>query len=110
MVKPNLEGSSVGVKIVREAGESPIDRNEWPYGSDVLVERYIPGRELTVGVLGDRPLAVTEIVHGHGFFDYHAKYTANEAEHLIPHRCRPISTSAPSSTRCAPTGCSAVAA
>jgi D-alanine-D-alanine ligase len=84
VVKPNQEGSSVGVKIVRDPSEPPIDRNQWPYGSDVLVERYIPGRELTVGVLGDRPLAVTEIVHGHGFFDYHAKYTENEAEHLIP--------------------------
>jgi D-alanine-D-alanine ligase len=84
VVKPNQEGSSVGVKIVRDPSDPPIDRNQWPYGSDVLVERYIPGRELTVGVLGDRPLAVTEIVHGHGFFDYHAKYTANEAEHLIP--------------------------
>jgi D-alanine-D-alanine ligase len=84
VVKPNQEGSSVGVRIVRDAGEPAIDRNDWPYSAEVLVERYIPGRELTVGVLGDRPLAVTEILHGHGFFDYHAKYTANEAEHLIP--------------------------
>jgi D-alanine-D-alanine ligase len=84
VVKPNQEGSSVGVRIVRRADEPPIDRNDWPYGDEVLVERYIPGRELTVGVLGDRPLAVTEIRHRHGFFDYHAKYTANEAEHLIP--------------------------
>jgi D-alanine-D-alanine ligase len=84
VVKPNQEGSSVGVKIVREPGERPIDRNQWPYGPEVLVERYIPGRELTVGVLGERALAVTEIRHRHGFFDYHAKYTANEAQHLIP--------------------------
>jgi D-alanine-D-alanine ligase len=84
VVKPNGEGSSVGVKIVRQSAERPIDRNDWPYGPEVLVERYIAGRELTVGVLGDRPLAVTEIRHQHNFFDYHAKYTANEAEHLIP--------------------------
>ncbi len=84
VVKPNNEGSSVGVKIVREAGERPIDRNRWPYGPEVLIERYVPGRELTVGVLGERPLAVTEIRHRHGFFDYHAKYTANEAQHVIP--------------------------
>jgi D-alanine-D-alanine ligase len=84
VVKPNQEGSSVGVKIVRDPNEAPIDRNQWPYGNEVLIERYIPGRELTVGVLGDRPLAVTEIVHNHNFFDYHAKYTQNEAEHLLP--------------------------
>jgi D-alanine-D-alanine ligase len=84
VVKPNAEGSSVGVKIVRDPAERPIDRNHWPYGPDIMVERYIAGRELTVAVLGDRPLAVTEIRHGHGFFDYHAKYTANEATHLIP--------------------------
>ena len=84
VVKPNSEGSSVGVKIVRDLAERPIDRNDWPYGPEILVERYIAGRELTVGVLGDRPLAVTEIRHQHRFFDYHAKYTANEAEHLIP--------------------------
>jgi D-alanine-D-alanine ligase len=84
VVKPNGEGSSVGVKIVRDAAERPIDRNDWPYGPEILVERYIAGRELTVGVLGDRPLAVTEIRHQHRFFDYHAKYTAHEAEHLIP--------------------------
>jgi D-alanine-D-alanine ligase len=84
VVKPNQEGSSVGVKIVRDPNEPAIDRNHWPHGSEVLVERYIAGRELTVGVLGDRALAVTEIQHGHGFFDYHAKYTADEAVHLIP--------------------------
>ncbi len=84
VVKPNNEGSSVGVKIVREPGERPIDRNRWPYGPEVLIERYIPGRELTVSVLGERPLAVTEIRHRHSFFDYHAKYTANEAQHVIP--------------------------
>jgi D-alanine-D-alanine ligase len=84
VVKPNQEGSSVGVRIVRDPREPPIERNDWPFGTEVVVERYIPGRELTVGVLGDRPLAVTEIVHAHGFFDYQAKYTANEAQHLVP--------------------------
>ena len=84
VVKPNQEGSSVGVRIVRDADEPAIDRNHWPHGAEVLVEPYIPGRELTVGVLGDRALAVTEIRHGQGFFDYHAKYTENVAQHLIP--------------------------
>jgi D-alanine-D-alanine ligase len=84
VVKPNNEGSSVGVKIVRSSDERPIDRNDWPFGPEVLVERYVAGRELTVAVLGDRPLTVTEIRPRHGFYDYHAKYTEQAADHLIP--------------------------
>jgi D-alanine-D-alanine ligase len=84
VVKPNREGSSVGVAIVRDQRDSPFDRNDWPYGQDVIVERYIEGRELTVGVLGDRPLVVTEIRPRQGFYDYYAKYTEHQAEHLIP--------------------------
>ncbi len=84
VVKPNCEGSSVGVRIVRDADARPIDRNDWPFGPEVLVERYIAGRELTVTVLGDRPLAVTEIRPRQSFYDYHAKYTEDQAEHLIP--------------------------
>jgi D-alanine-D-alanine ligase len=84
VVKPNNEGSSVGVRIVRTAGEHPIDRNDWPFGPEVLVERYVPGRELTVAVLGDHPLTVTEIRPRQGFYDYHAKYTEKAAEHLLP--------------------------
>jgi D-alanine-D-alanine ligase len=84
VVKPNNEGSSVGVRIVRNRSERPIDRNHWPFGPDVLVERYVAGRELTVAVLGERALTVTEIRPRQGFYDYHAKYTEHQAEHLIP--------------------------
>ena len=84
VIKPNNEGSSVGVKIVWNADERPIDRNDWPFGPEVLIERYVPGRELTVAVLGDRPLTVTEIRPCEGFYDYHAKYTEQAAEHLLP--------------------------
>jgi D-alanine-D-alanine ligase len=84
VVKPNNEGSSVGVKIILDSSERAFDRNDWPYGPKVLVERYIAGRELTVGVLGDRPLAVTEIRPRQGFYDYFAKYTEHQADHLIP--------------------------
>jgi D-alanine-D-alanine ligase len=84
VIKPNNEGSSVGVRIVRTAEERPLDRNDWPFGPEVLVERYVPGRELTVAVLGDRPLTVTEIRPRHGFYDYHAKYTEQAADHLLP--------------------------
>jgi D-alanine-D-alanine ligase len=84
VIKPNNEGSSVGVRIVRDPSERLIERNDWPFGPEVLVERYVPGRELTVAVLGDRSLSVTEIRPREGFYDYHAKYTARAAEHLVP--------------------------
>ena len=83
VVKPINEGSSVGVRIVRDGDNRPAD-TDWPGGNQVLVERYIPGRELTVGVMGDRPLAVTELRPETGFYDYRAKYTAGKATHLIP--------------------------
>jgi D-alanine-D-alanine ligase len=84
VIKPNTVGSRVGVKIVRDPDDRTIDRNDWPFGPEVLVERYVPGRELTVAVLGDRPLSVTEIRPCQGFYDYHAKYTEQAAEHLVP--------------------------
>lgn len=89
VVKPNREGSSVGVSIIRSRGERPPLRNDWPYGPDVMVERYIEGRELTVSVLGDRPLGVTEISPRQGFYDYHAKYTDGVADHILPAQIAP---------------------
>jgi len=85
VVKPTDEGSSVGVRIVM-AGDNalPFERDGWPYGEEVLVERYIPGRELTVSVMGDRALAVTELRPHEGFYDYAAKYTAGKTTHLVP--------------------------
>ncbi|MGH1478480.1 MAG: D-alanine--D-alanine ligase [Geminicoccales bacterium] len=84
VVKPNREGSSVGVTIIRDDQDRLPLRNDWPYGPDVMVEHYIEGRELTVSVLGDRPLGVTEISPRQGFYDYHAKYTDGIADHLLP--------------------------
>jgi D-alanine-D-alanine ligase len=85
VVKPNSEGSSVGVRIVREGDNAkPFDDASWPYGDQVLVEPYIPGRELTVGVMGDRALAVTELRPQTRFYDYEAKYTAGLTQHVIP--------------------------
>ncbi|HET8729004.1 MAG TPA: D-alanine--D-alanine ligase [Alphaproteobacteria bacterium] len=85
VVKPAAEGSSFGVRIVRaDDNAPPLDVADWTFGEEVLVEKYIEGRELTVGVMGDRALTVTEIRHSHGFFDYDAKYTAGHATHVLP--------------------------
>jgi len=82
VVKPNNEGSSVGVYIVHEAANAPPKLGpEMP--EVVMVEAYVPGRELTVSVMGDRALGVTEIVT-EGWYDYHAKYTPGGSHHVLP--------------------------
>ncbi len=82
VVKPVNEGSSVGVTVVR-AGDNRQGVEGDP-DETVLVEEFIPGRDLFVSVMGDRPLAVTEVRAVSGFYDYEAKYTAGLAEHLVP--------------------------
>ncbi len=85
VLKPLNEGSSVGVRIVTEEdGDNPFGEASWPYGEQVLVERLIPGREITVAVMGDRALGVLEIRPHEGFYDYTAKYTEGKATHLVP--------------------------
>jgi len=87
VVKPISEGSSVGVFIVTEAHPHPpqeLYRDDWPFGETVMVERYIPGKELTCAVLGDRALDVIEIVPTTRFYDYEAKYAAGGSRHLLP--------------------------
>jgi len=87
VVKPVAEGSSVGVFIVTEGQAHPpqeLYRDDWPYGETVMVERYIPGKELTCAVLGDRALDVIEIVPATRFYDYEAKYAAGGSRHLLP--------------------------
>ena len=85
VVKPLNEGSSVGVIIVRDDSAAPgLDGGDWPFGERVMVERYVPGREITVAVMGDRALGVTELRTGEGFYDYEAKYTDGRTEHLLP--------------------------
>lgn len=82
VVKPNNEGSSVGVYIVHEAANSPPQlSDEMP--AVVMVETYAPGRELTTAVLGDRALGVTDIIVD-GWYDYHAKYSVGGSRHVIP--------------------------
>jgi D-alanine-D-alanine ligase len=89
VIKPLNEGSSVGVIIVQpEMGGAPIAgapfSKDWPFGDRVLVERYVPGREITVAVMGDRALGATEIRPKDGFYDYAAKYTEGRTVHLVP--------------------------
>ena len=85
VVKPTNEGSSVGVHIVEEGdNETPFSDSGWPSGGQVLVERFIPGKELTVTVMGDRPLAVTEITSRRAFYDYEAKYAMGGSAHVVP--------------------------
>jgi D-alanine-D-alanine ligase len=88
VIKPPNEGSSVGVRIVTAgANEPPLTSISWQFGELVLVERYVDGRELTVAVMGDRSLAVTEITPQVGFYDYEAKYTEEHAaRHVVPAR------------------------
>src|SRR5690606_33978287 len=85
VVKPNNEGSRVGVRIVQPGDNLPtFEECGWHVGQKLLVEPYIPGRELTVGVMGERSLAVTELRPRVSFYDYAAKYTEGKTEHLVP--------------------------
>jgi len=84
VVKPANEGSSVGVKLVFENDNFFFTKENWPYGDTVLVEKYIAGRELTVAVLDDVALGVTEITTQSGFYDYDNKYTASGSTHICP--------------------------
>lgn len=81
VVKPYNEGSSVGVYIVRDGSNAPRLAKEMP--AKVMVETYAPGRELTVAVMGDRPLAVTDIITS-GWYDYAAKYSVGGSRHEVP--------------------------
>jgi D-alanine-D-alanine ligase len=92
VIKPVAEGSSVGVFIVTEEHAHPpqeLNRADWPY-ERLLVERYIPGKELTCAVLGDRALDVTEIVATTRFYDYEAKYAPGGSRHVLPAEISPF--------------------
>ena len=91
VVKPNAEGSSVGVYLVREGANRPIaevGEPDWTYGEQVMVEPFIAGNELAVTVLGEksgpRALTVTDITPTKGFYDYEAKYAPGGSRHVLP--------------------------
>jgi len=85
VVKPSKEGSTVGLTLVKKRGDLIAAIEEASkYDSEVMVERFVPGRELTVGVLGDVALPVGEIIPKHEIYDYECKYTAGMAEEEFP--------------------------
>ena len=86
VVKPINEGSSVGVEIMRAGDNRRVAvARAWRFGKQALAEEFIPGRELTVAVMGDRALAVTEIIAEAGaFYDYESKYADGGSRHVIP--------------------------
>lgn len=91
IIKPNAEGSSVGVYLVPEGANGPqveVGSPDWTYGEQVMVEPYIPGKELAVAVIGEaagpRALTVTDITPVKGFYDYEAKYAPGGSVHRLP--------------------------
>ncbi|EKF20807.1 D-alanine--D-alanine ligase [Nitratireductor pacificus] len=93
VVKPVNEGSSFGVVIVKDDQSHPpqvVSSPEWHYGERVMVERYIPGREFTCAVMGDKVLGVAEILPvGHAFYDYDSKYAPGGSKHECPAKVSP---------------------
>jgi len=93
VIKPVAEGSSVGVFMVRDDHKHPpqeLTRTDWHYGERVLIEPYIPGKELTCAVMGDQALGVIEIVPAVKFYDYEAKYAPGGSKHLLPAPVAPV--------------------
>ena len=87
VVKPVNEGSSVGVFIIRKGDNRPpaeLGSDKWNLTDLMMVEEYVPGRELTVAVMGTQALAVTEITTTLAFYDYEAKYAAGGSRHTLP--------------------------
>ena len=87
VVKPNAEGSSVGVFLVFEGANSPpqdVIAPSWTFGEEVMVEPYIRGKELAAGVMDGKGMMVTEIIPRTGFYDYEAKYGEGGSVHVCP--------------------------
>jgi D-alanine-D-alanine ligase len=85
IVKPSKQGSSVGITVVGEIGQlAPAVDEARKYDTEVMIERYAKGRELTVGILGDQALPPVEIRPKKGIYDYHSKYTPGMTEYFCP--------------------------
>jgi D-alanine-D-alanine ligase len=93
VLKPVAEGSSVGVFIVTEQHQHPpqeLTRADWNHGDRLLAEKYIPGKELTCAVIGDKALDVIEILAATKFYDYEAKYAPGGSKHVLPAQISPF--------------------
>lgn len=90
VVKPNRQGSTIGLSLAKDRDQlSTAIKLAFRYDSDVLVEKYINGTEITVPIIGNselRTLPIVEIVPKNGFYDYHAKYTPGETDEIVPAR------------------------
>ena len=85
VIKPINEGSSIGIHIVVSDSDKPyFDEKDWIFGNNAMIEEFIPGRELTVTVMGDRALAVTEVITESEFYNYETKYTNGASTHVVP--------------------------
>jgi D-alanine-D-alanine ligase len=85
VIKPARQGSSVGITIVKDRGQlEQACALAWRYDDRLIAEQFVRGRELTVGILGNKTLPVVEICTKRAFFDYRAKYTPGETEEIVP--------------------------
>ena len=93
VVKPSKQGSTVGLSVVKKRADLAAAITEASkYDDEVMIERFVPGRELTVGVLGDTALPVGEIISKHEIYDYECKYTAGMATEEFPAKISPEAT------------------
>jgi D-alanine-D-alanine ligase len=87
VVKPAREGSTIGISIVQKDEElGPALKKAGEYDEEILVEEFMKGREITVGILENIPLPIIEIVPKSGFYDYYSKYTKGETQYILPAR------------------------
>ena len=85
VVKPNYEGSSIGIQLISKNSNDKVLSSFWKDKNNIIAEEYIDGKELTVGVLNGRSLCVTEIIaEDNKFYDYNSKYKKNGSKHILP--------------------------
>lgn len=87
VIKPVSQGSTVGVYIIKDGDQNFLeqqDKHPWDYGLDALIERYIPGKEISTVVVNNKAIGSLELRPQSGFYDYEAKYTDGKTEHIYP--------------------------